>query len=88
MFAGALDFGGFDFAEFHGAHGALGFGDKIYVLDFALVECDCPVGIVLADRRVDEKSLGQFDVKRDFLARFQFLREVAFVTGIVNQVVV
>ena len=88
MLAGALDFGRFDFAEFHGAHGALGFGNKIHVLDFALVEGYCPVGIILANGRIDEESLGQLDVKRYFLTRFQFLCEVEFVTGIINQMVV
>ena len=55
-FSGAFDFTFLDFPQVHAGHEALSFGDKVHVLDFALLECNGPVRVVVAHWGRDKKA--------------------------------
>ena len=47
---GLFDLALFDSAQVHAGHGALGFGNKEDMLNLAFLECNGPVGVVVAYR--------------------------------------
>ncbi len=84
----AMDFRFFHQAKLHRGHRAFRLGNKVNVFYFALIESDCPVGIVASYRSGDIKAVRQFYIYGDVRICILLLRKFLLICRIIHNMVI
>src|SRR5690606_37909058 len=86
--AGTCDLSFLNRAQVHGGHGALGFSNKVHMLDCAFLEGNRPVRVVVANRGGNQEAARQLGVNDDLGAGIQLFDKLSLYRGVRNTIVV